>query len=114
MQDKVKTMCLFAIRSRKYALGESAIELAKHRSIHVALLASDASETSKKKYFDKMKYYQIPIFEVSTKKELGDLLNKDEISLFAIKDINMAKQVIKLLKEGDDYGKRLQEEQQAK
>lgn len=110
MQDKIKTMISFAIRSRKYALGESSIGLARGHKIHVALLASDASETTKKKYFDKMSYYNIPIFEYLTKKELGNLLNKDEISLIAIKDINMAKQVIKLIKEGDDYGKRLQEE----
>lgn len=110
MQDKIKTMINFAIRSRKYALGETAIELAKFKKIQVALLASDASESSKKKYFDKMKFYGIPIFEYSTKKELGVLLNKEEISLIAIKDINMAKQVIKCIKEGDDYGKRLQEE----
>ena len=110
MQDKIKTMIMFSIRSRKYALGESCIDQARSKKIYVALLASDASESTKKKYFDKMKYYQIPIFEYSTKKELWLLLNKEEISLIAIKDINMAKQVIKSIKEGDDYGKRLQEE----
>lgn len=110
MQDKIQTMLNFAIRSKKYALGESAIGLARSKKIYVALLASDASMATKKKYIDKMSYYQIPIFTYLTKKELGNLLNKDEISLIAIKDINMAKQVIKLIKEGDDYGKRLQEE----
>ena len=103
-------MIMFAIRSRKYALGESAIEQARSHKIHVALLASNASESTKKKYLDKMSFYKVPIFEYSTKCELGKLLNKEEISLLAIKDINMARQVIKLIKEGDDYGKRLQEE----
>lgn len=110
MQDKVKTMILFAIRARKFALGESAIDLARGGKIHVALIANDASESSKKKYFDKMRFYKVPVFEYSTKQELGSFLKKDEISLIAIKDINMAKQVIKTIKEGDDYGKKLQEE----
>ena len=49
----------------------------------------------------KFTYYKINYVIYSTKNELGDLLNKNEISAFAIKDANIAKQVYKLIKEGD-------------
>ena len=54
---------------------------------------------TKKKYIDKLSYNQIPYIEYGTKEELGSLLNKNEISLFAITDVNIAKQIKKLVKE---------------
>ena len=105
MQEKIKNMIRFAIRARKYALGETIISTcSKGTAIKLVLIASDASEASKKKYCDKLTYYKINYVIYSTKNELGDLLNKNEISAFAIKDANIAKQVYKLIKEGDWYG----------
>ena len=97
MQEKIKALIGFAIRGKKFSIGESVI--LKKNKIKLALLAIDTAPTSKKKYLDKLSYNQIPYVEYGTKKELGELLHKEEISLFAIEEINIAKQVIKLIKE---------------
>ena len=60
MQEKIKNMIRFAIRARKYALGEIIISTcSKGNAIKLVLIASDASEASKKKYCDKLTYYKI-------------------------------------------------------
>ena len=105
MQEKIKSLIGFAIRARKYSLGESV--LGRKNKVKLALLAIDTSSSTKKKYLDKLSYNQIPYIEYGSKKELGELLHKEEISLFAIEDINIAKQVIKLIKEENWYGKKL-------
>ena len=97
MQEKIKALIGFAIRGKKFSIGESVIF--KKNKIKLALLAIDTAPTSKKKYLDKLSYNQIPYVEYGTKKELGELLHKEEISLFAIEETNIAKQVIKLIKE---------------
>lgn len=97
MQEKIKAMIGFAIRGKKYSIGESV--LSRKGKVKIALLAVDTSSSSKKKYIDKLSYNQIPYVEYGTKNELGEILRKNEISLFAIEDINIAKQVIKLVKE---------------
>lgn len=97
MQEKVKSMLGFAIRGKKFSIGESV--LFRKNKIKLVLLAEDTSSSTKKKYLDKLSYYQIPYIEYGTKNELGELLRKNEISIFAIEDSNIAKQVIKLIKE---------------
>ena len=97
MLEKVKSMIGFAIRGKKYSLGESV--LSRKGKVKIAILAEDTSSSTKKKYIDKLSYNQIPYLEYGSKTELGELLRKKEISLFAIEDINIAKQVIKLVKE---------------
>ena len=105
MLEKIKGLIGFAIRGKKFSIGESV--LSRKNKIKLALLALATAPTSKKRYLVKLSYNQIPYIEYGTKKELGELLHKEEISLFAIEEINIAKQVIKLIKEENWYGKKL-------
>ena len=105
MQEKIKGLIGFAIRGKKFSIGESV--LSRKNKIKLAILATDTAPTTKKKYLDKLSYNQIPYIEYGTKEELGALLRKNEISLFAIEEVNIAKQVIKLIKEENWYGKKL-------
>ena len=104
MLEKIKTMINFAIRARKYALGESVISLGRSGKIKLALLATNTSDASKKKYRDKINYYHIPYVEYGTKEELASLLNKQEISLIGILDANLAREIKKLIKEDETNG----------
>lgn len=104
MQEKIKAMINFAIRARKYTIGENVITIGKNNKVKLALLALDASEATQKKYRDKLNYYQIPYLMYGTKEELGNLLNKREISLLAVTDVNIAKQIKKLIKEDETDG----------
>jgi len=100
MQEKIKGLIGFAIRGKKYSIGESTLNR-KHK-IKIALLATNCAPTTKKKYLDKLSYNQIPYVEYGTKEELGELLHTNEISLFAIEDIHIAKQDIKHIKEASN------------
>lgn len=104
MQEKVKGMINFAIRSKKYVIGESVISSLKNKKVKLALLAVDASESSKKKYCDKLNFYQTSYLEYGRKEELADLLGKKEISIIGILDVNIAKQIKKLIKEDETNG----------
>lgn len=104
MTDKIKAMINFAIRARKYTIGENVIQIGKNGKVRLALLALDCSSATKKKYSDKLNFYQIPYIEYGTKEEFGSLLNKNKISLFAITDVNIAKQIKKLVKEDETNG----------
>ena len=73
MQEKIKNMIGFALRARKYVIGETIISsCSKNNSIKLVLIASDASDATKKKYCDKLTYYKTPLVIFSTKSELGD------------------------------------------
>ena len=97
MQEKIKGLIGFAIRGKKYSIGESV--LARKNKIRIALLAKDCAPSTKKKYLDKLSYNNIPYLEYGTKSQLGELLHKNEVSLLAIEEINLAKEIIKLIKE---------------
>ena len=104
MQEKIKSLIGFALRARKFALGESVISLGRNKKIKLALLATNASETTKKKYRDKLNYYHIPYLEYGTKEELASLLGKEEISLLGLLEPNLAKEIKKLIKEDETNG----------
>ena len=104
MNVKVINMINFALKARKYTIGENVLTSSKKNKVKLAIIATDASSASKKKYSDKLNYYRVRFIEYGTKSELGNLLNKNEISIIAILDINIAKQIIKLIKEDETNG----------
>lgn len=62
-------------------------------------MASDASENTSKKYLDKLSYNQIRYIVYGTKGELGEVVNKNDVCLLGIEDPNIAKEIIKIMKE---------------
>ena len=97
MQTKIKTMISFAVRARKISFGESV--LSRKGKVKLALMASDASENTSKKYLDKLSYNQIRYIVYGTKGELGEVVNKNDVCLLGIEDPNIAKEIIKIMKE---------------
>ena len=67
MQEKIKSMINFAIRAKKYTIGENVIYSKK---VKLAILALDTSLKSKKRYIDKLNYQHIPFIEYGTKEEI--------------------------------------------
>lgn len=104
MKEKIVNMINFAIRAKKYTIGESVIASSKNSKAKLAIIALDASDLTKKRYRNKLNYYQVPYIEYGTKEELGNLVHKNEVSIIAINDINIAKQIKKLIKEDETDG----------
>ncbi|MDD7735668.1 MAG: ribosomal L7Ae/L30e/S12e/Gadd45 family protein [Bacilli bacterium] len=101
MQEKIKSMINFAIRAKKYTIGENVIYSKK---VKLAILALDTSLKSKKRYIDKLNYYHIPFIEYGTKEEIGNLLNKKEVAILGITEVNISKEIKKLIKEDEIDG----------
>lgn len=97
MHPKINTMISFALRARKISFGESV--LSRKSKVKLALMASDASENTSKKYLDKLSYNQIRYIVYGTKGELGEVVNKNDVCLLGIEDPNIAKEIIKIMKE---------------
>ena len=56
----------------------------------LVLIATDASENSKKQYRDKCAFYEVPCYEFGTKESLGRAIGKDERSALSIEDEGFA------------------------
>ena len=103
MQEKVRSLINFAIRAKKYTIGENVV-FSKKGKVKLALLASNASDNTKKRYTDKLIFNQIPFVEYSTKEEIGNLLNKKEVAILGITEVNISKEIKKLIKEDEIDG----------
>jgi len=54
--------------------------------LHLILLATDASHTTKKKVYDKAKFYQVEVIEELTSFDISMALGKDDIKVIGITD----------------------------
>ena len=70
-QDRVLSMIGLAQKAGKVASGEFATEKAvKTKKASVVVVASDASDNTKKMFSDMCKYYNVPIYFYSDKEQL--------------------------------------------
>lgn len=59
--------------------------------IHFLIIAEDISEKNDKKILVKAKEFKIPYVHYGSKKELGEIFNKNEINIIAVKNKKVAK-----------------------
>lgn len=91
MKDKRLNMLSIAMKAGKVVSGEDmTLESIKARRAYLVIIAADASDNTKKLFYDKCSYYKIPITEYGTKSELGWAIGKAERSSVAIEDKGLA------------------------
>jgi len=91
-----------AAKAGKIMSGEFQTETAvKSGTAHLVLVATDASENTKKLFRDKCSYYRVPFYELGTKGELGAAIGKEYRASLAIVDEGFAKAVQKKIMEQD-------------
>lgn len=100
-EQKIDGLIGFAIRARRIAFGETILSQARTGKYFFTIIANDVSENTKKKLLSKLDYYRLPFVLYGSKEKLGSLLAKEAVSAIAILDLNIAKQIQKLIKEGD-------------
>ncbi|MBQ7954429.1 MAG: ribosomal L7Ae/L30e/S12e/Gadd45 family protein [Lachnospiraceae bacterium] len=104
-QNKIYSLLGLAMRGRNMVSGEFATESAvKDGSAFVVIVASDASENTKKLFSNKCSFYEVPCFVYGTKEELGHALGKELRSSLAITDLGLAQAVIGQLEESEKLG----------
>ncbi|MBQ0058539.1 MAG: ribosomal L7Ae/L30e/S12e/Gadd45 family protein, partial [Lachnospiraceae bacterium] len=67
----------------------------RNGSAYLVLLASDASEGTRKKFNDHCQYYDVPICYVSSKEVLGKVLGKEYRAVGAVIDENLSAVILK-------------------
>jgi ribosomal protein L7Ae-like RNA K-turn-binding protein len=89
-----------AQKAGKLASGEFAAEKAvKAGKAKLLLIADDSSETTKKAYKDMAAYYQVQLYEILSKQELGESIGKVQRAAVAVLDTGFSKALLKLLSE---------------
>lgn len=94
--NKAISMIGLAMRAGKVVSGEFAAEKAvKTKKASLVIVATDASDNTKKLFTNGCQYYHIPLVFYGTKKELGRILGKDIRASIAILDQGFGEQIQK-------------------
>lgn len=87
-------------RAGKLASGEpSCKEAAKNKEAALLIVASDASENTKKKINNTGLYYNVPVYETRTILELGHAIGKEARAVLAVTDRGFGEKIEKMLKQ---------------
>ena len=97
-QDKALSMLGLAQRAGKIARGEFSTEKAvKSGKAFVVVVASDASDNTKKMFSDMCSFYKVPIAFYSDKNTLGHAIGKEFRASLAVLDEGFGREIQKYL-----------------
>ena len=84
-----------AAKAGKVVSGEFATEKAvKTQKAFLVIIAQDASENTKKNFYDMCRYYRVPIYTIGSKEELGRAIGKEYRASLALTDENFSRAII--------------------
>lgn len=94
--DKVLSMLGLATRAGKVVSGEFSTEKAiKSGKAYLVIVASDASDNTKKEFSDSCSYYQVPFVIYGTKDSLGHCIGKQMRASLAVTDEGFGREIAK-------------------
>ena len=102
LNNKLVSLIQFAKKSRSIVYKQSLASLVAKNKIYLIILAKDIAPSSLNDVKKICK--NVELLYLEDKLVLGELLSKNEVSVFGISNINIAKQ-IKLLVKEENYGK---------
>lgn len=98
IEQKIMNLLSMAQRANKLVSGEFAVEKAVPAGkIKLLLVASDTSEAGKKQYNDMALNYNVPLYFVLTKDELGQCIGKAHRAVAGVLDNGFSKALKELL-----------------
>ena len=96
--NKVMSLVGLATKAGKVASGEFSTEKSvKSGKGFLVFVAGDASANTKKKFQNMCEFYEVPIYFIANKEELGKFCGKDFRASLAVQDENFAKAMMKEL-----------------
>jgi len=96
--NKVLSLLGLATKAGKVASGEFSTEKSvKLGRGFLVLVADDASQNTKKKFQNMCDFYEVPIYFIADKEELGKFCGKEFRASLAVQDENFAKAMLKEL-----------------
>ncbi len=97
-ENRIYQMIALCQKARKLVAGEFAAKQAViQKQALMVIVASDASNNTKKLFKDKCVYRTIPCVEWGTKDQLGKILGKEMRAVIAIVDEGFAKRIGEML-----------------
>lgn len=104
-QTKLCGLIGLAMRAGQVAFGtDSCLEQINKRKAKLIFLANDASERTKKIFKEKCEEEHIQLCEEITIQDLSKCIGKENKAVIAIKDINFAKAMQKIINGGEIIG----------
>ena len=98
-RDKALSLIGLAMKAGRCASGEMMTENeTKSGRAKLVIIASDASDNTKKKFRDMCKFYRVPIYFYGDKDTLGHAMGKEFRASLAILDEGFARGILKELK----------------
>ena len=96
--NKVLSLLGLATKAGKVASGEFWTEKSvKTGKGFLVLVADDASQNTRKKFQNMCDFYEVPIYFIANKEELGRFCGKEFRASLAVQDENFAKAMLKEL-----------------
>lgn len=96
VQNKVLSLLGLATRARKSVSGEFSVEKAiKEKKAQLVIVAEDASDNTKKQFRNMCAYYQVPIYFLCSKTEIGHAMGLEMRASAAVLDSGLAKTIEK-------------------
>lgn len=96
--NKVLSLLGLATKAGKVASGEFSTEKSvKTGKGFLVLVADDASQNTKKKFQNMCDFYEVPIYFIANKEELGRFCGKEFRASLSVQDENFAKAMLKEL-----------------
>lgn len=93
-----------ANRAHKIVTGEILIKKIRNNEINLVIIASDASDNTKKRFIDKCTSYDVEYILASNRKELSNAIGKNNRVALGIQDVGFAKSLKEKIG-GWNYGK---------
>jgi|SRR6056297_2001428 len=102
--NKLDNMIGFAVKSGNISLGYKITKAdVNNNRVYLIIVAKDVSKNIKEKLEKFIGNKNINYIQYKTKEELGKILGKKEVGVLGIKDINMTKYIIDLIKQEVSY-----------
>lgn len=93
--DRALQLLSLAQRAGKVASGEfKTEESVKASQAYLVILASDASDNTKKKFTNMCAFYEVPIIFYSNKEEIGHFIGKEFRASVAVTDEGLARKIL--------------------
>lgn len=94
--NKILSLVGLATKAGKTVSGEFSTEKSvKSGKGYLVIVAGDASQNTKKKFRNMCTFYEVPLYFLSDKEDLGRAMGKEFRASLAIQDFNFAKALLK-------------------
>lgn len=97
--DKALAMIGLCMKAGQVVAGEFSVENGlKKGNVKLVIIATDASDNTKKKFRNMCDYREVPYYEYADKSELGHCIGKESRASIGICDDSFAKSILEKLK----------------